>query len=244
MVWGCYLQLHRARPFSGPALVVNFRGGVSVSQTVFSEQRPASRVLVVEGQALLAKMLVQTLRSDTRIEVVGEARALDATKLRQQRPDIIIVDIDDAEIAFAEFVATARRVLPPVRICVLTELLSVELMKRCLDLGADAYIVKDILPSDFIDAVTLVAGGEAFVDPRIAGRLLRLINGVNDSEGLSFREAQIVRLIVEGLSNKEIASALYLSERTIKNHVSRIFAKLNCSDRTQVAVYALRSSIA
>jgi DNA-binding NarL/FixJ family response regulator len=124
--------------------------------------------------------------------------------------------------------------------------LSSEMMQRCLNNGAEAYIVKDISPGELLRAIKTVADGQSYVDPRVAGGLLRrrsLNAGKPDIMELSAREAEVLKLIAEGLANKQISARLHLSEKTVKNHVSRIFSKLNISARTQAAVHAIRAGI-
>jgi DNA-binding NarL/FixJ family response regulator len=156
-----------------------------------------------------------------------------------------LIDIDGG-IELAEAVQACRKSSPTVRVCALSMHLQPDVMQRCLNAGIDGYIVKDVTPNEFLRAIKTVAAGEMYVDPRIAGRLLsrRSANGrFSDPCDLSSREIEVVRLIVAGMSNKEISSNLRLSEKTIKNHVSRIFSKFNCTARTQAAVYALRSGL-
>ncbi|MGH7756910.1 MAG: response regulator transcription factor, partial [Vulcanimicrobiaceae bacterium] len=108
------------------------------------------------------------------------------------------------------------------------------------------YIVKDISPGELIRAVKTVASGESYVDPRVAGGLLRRRNtaaGRTEIAELSAREAEVIKLIAEGLANKQISARLNLSEKTVKNHISRIFSKLNINARTQAAVHAIRAGI-
>jgi DNA-binding NarL/FixJ family response regulator len=124
--------------------------------------------------------------------------------------------------------------------------LSSEMMQRCLNNCAEAYIVKDISPAELLRAIKTVADGQSYVDPRVAGGLLRrrsLNAGKPDIMELSAREAEVLKLIAEGLANKQISARLHLSEKTVKNHVSRIFSKLNISARTQAAVHAIRAGI-
>lgn len=117
-------------------------------------------------------------------------------------------------------------------------------MQRALAAKADAYIVKDTSPWALVDIVHSVAGGEFYADPRIAGAILRRRSGrTQDESELSGREFEIVRLIAEGLSNREIGRRLTLSEKTVKNHVSHILAKLKVTARSGVAVYAVRSGL-
>jgi DNA-binding NarL/FixJ family response regulator len=194
---------------------------------------------------LFAKALAQVLTLDPSIEVVGDADVLTESYVRSTRPDLILIDIDGG-MDLTEAVAASRAASPNVKICAFSMHLQPDVMQRCLTAGVDGYIVKDVTPNEFLRAIKSVAGGETYVDPRIAGRLLRKrANSAprTDMNDLSTREVEVVRLIVAGMSNKEISSNLHLSEKTIKNHISRIFTKFNCTARTQAAVYALRSGL-
>jgi len=204
------------------------------------------RTLIIEGQALFGKALAHMLALDPFIEVVGDSDALTEALIRTTRPNIILIDIDGGSIELTEAVRMSRAIAPAVKVCTLSVHVQPEVMQRCLNAGVDAYIVKDVSPVEFLRALKSVADGESYVDPRIAGRLLRRNSGdgrVPYSSDLSNREVDVVRLIVAGMSNKEISSSLCLSEKTIKNHVSRIFSKFHCTARTQAAVHALRTGL-
>jgi two-component system response regulator DegU len=208
--------------------------------------KAANRMLIIESQALFAKALAQVLSLDPSIEVVGDAAAVTEAYVGATRPDIILIDIDGGLIDLNEAVTMSRKVVPAVKICTLSMHLQPDVMQRCLNAGVDGYIVKDVSPNEFMRAIKSISSGETYVDPRIAGRLLKRRSSPErypDPCDLSAREAEVVRLIVAGMSNKEISSNLQLSEKTIKNHVSRIFTKFNCTARTQAAVYALRSGL-
>jgi DNA-binding NarL/FixJ family response regulator len=117
-------------------------------------------------------------------------------------------------------------------------------MQRALSAKAAAYIMKDTSPATMIEIVHSVARGDYYADPRLAGAMLRRRSTRgNDASELSGREFEIVRLIADGLSNREIGSRLSLSEKTVKNHVSHILAKLKVNARSGVAVYAIRNGI-
>ena len=183
---------------------------------------------------------------ETSIEVVGEMDTLTEKAIRAARPDLLLIDIDGGKIDLTEAVQISRRVYPKLKICSLSMHLQPDVMQRCLSAGVDGYIVKDVTPTEFLRAVKTVTDGDTYVDPRIAGRLLKRGGTADRSSGtsyLSLREVEVVRLIVAGMSNKEISANLHLSEKTIKNHVSRIFTKFNCTARTQAAVFALRSGL-
>lgn len=205
-----------------------------------------NRTLIIESQALFAKALAQVLTLDASIEVVGDAESLTEAYVRSTRPDLIIIDIDGGNTDLNEVVNLSRAASPNVKLCALSMHLQPDVLQRCLNAGVDGYIVKDVTPNEFLRAIKSVVAGETYVDPRIAGRLLRRRSSNTrypDPCDLSARETEVVRLIVAGMSNKEISSNLHLSEKTIKNHISRIFTKFNCTARTQAAVYALRSGL-
>ena|ERR1700677_1782350 len=208
--------------------------------------KTTNRTLIIESQALFAKALAQVLSLDPSIEVVGDAASVTEAYVATTRPDIILIDIDGSLVDLNEAVTCSRKASPAVKICTLSMHLQPDVMQRCLNAGVDGYIVKDVSPNEFMRAIKSIASGETYVDPRIAGKLLRRRSSPQrypDPCDLSMREVEVVRLIVAGMSNKEISSNLHLSEKTIKNHVSRIFTKFNCTARTQAAVYALRSGL-
>lgn len=201
------------------------------------------RLYVIEGQVLFAKALCQVFVSEKSIEVVGDAQSVDERAVARAKPDVVILDLDGAANGLVEGIERCHSSAPSARICALTMRPAPEVMHRCLAAGADAYVIKDIMPGEFIRAVKMVAAGDTYVDPRVAGGWLRRrSSGARraDLNELSVRETEIIRLIAEGLSNKEISVRLNLSEKTIKNHISRIFSKLNIYARTQAAVHAIR----
>jgi DNA-binding NarL/FixJ family response regulator len=132
------------------------------------------------------------------------------------------------------------------KLCVFSMHVHAERAMRALSAGADAYIVKDVAPNELFRALRTVVSDGIYVDPRLTSVLLRhrIDKTWMDVEVLSPREIEIVRLIAQGLSNKEISQALMLADKTVKNHVSNIFSKLGCTARTQVAIYAIRQGLA
>jgi DNA-binding NarL/FixJ family response regulator len=203
------------------------------------------RVFVIESQRLFGKALCQVFALDGAVQIVGDSHAVDPQMLYRARPDLIILDLDGSQDV-TEGLAVCRDTVPQARVCVLSMRPQAELMQRCLAAGAEGYIVKDVTPAELLRAVKMVAEGDTYVDPRVAGGLLRrrsISNGRPDLDELSVRETEVVRLIAEGLSNKEISGRLGLSEKTVKNHISRIFSKLNICARAQAAVHAIRMGI-
>ena len=204
------------------------------------------RLFVIEGQALFGKALCQVFSSEPSITIAGDAPTIDPVAMARARPDILLLDLDGITTGVIEALELCRECVPNARLCALTMRPSPEIMQRCLAAGADGYIVKDVTPIELINAVKLVASGETYVDPRVAGGLLRRRSTnprKTDLNELSTRETEVIRLIAEGLSNKEISARLNLSEKTIKNHISRIFSKLNIYARTQAAVHAIKMGL-
>jgi DNA-binding NarL/FixJ family response regulator len=204
------------------------------------------RIAIIESQVLFAKALCGIFAEDAAFVLAGDFRAPPAEGLVAGKPDLVVIDLDGQSVDVAQTLAGCARSCPGARICVLSMHLSPELMQRCLAAGAEAYIVKDISPAELVRAVKMVADGQSYVDPRVAGGLLRKRSangGKPDIMELSVREAEVLKLIAEGLANKQISARLHLSEKTVKNHVSRIFSKLNISARTQAAVHAIRAGI-
>ena len=203
------------------------------------------RIIVVESQAIVGKALCHLLASDRELEIICDARTLDEGSMAVHQPDLLIFDMDGFEADFDEIIAQARMTSPATRIVVLTSHAQQQSMQRCLACGVDGYLVKDISPGELIRACKAISRGESYFDPRVAGGLLRRLKAERPAEDeLSLRESEILRLIAGGLSNKEIGERLMLSEKTVKNHISRIFSKLQITARTQAAIYAIRNGIA
>lgn len=200
------------------------------------------RAYVVEGQVLFGKALCQVFSMEPDLQIAGDADSVSATAIAKAQPDLILLDLDGGAIELGEALATCRAAAPEARICVLSMRTQPEITQRCLSAGADGYIIKDVTPAELIRAVRMVCSGETYVDPRVAGGILRrrMGNGRHDLNELSAREMEVIRLIAEGLSNKEISARLSLSEKTIKNHISRIFSKLSICARSQAAVHAAK----
>ena len=206
------------------------------------------RTFVIERQALIAKALHSFLNQNALIRMVGDAPSVRVEDMQRTRPDLIVFGLDNATHGVAEALGLARSVLPNVRFCVLSSFANPDVMQRSIASGADGFVVKDVTPGELDLAFRVLASGSSYVDPRVAGGMLkrRFVNGGDETTigELTAREADILRLIAGGFSNKEISAKLELSEKTIKNYVSRIFSKLNVTARTQAAVYAIKAGFA
>jgi DNA-binding NarL/FixJ family response regulator len=200
------------------------------------------RVLIIEKQMLFAKAIAQVLSADPDIKVVGIASSRD-TALSAKDIDVVVIDIDTEEID--DVVEQFKSRSPETRVCALSAHTQGELMQHCLCAGADAYIVKDSSLQELVAAIKTLGEGSSYVDPRVAASLLRRRGPAKRlTNELSPREREVIRLIAQGLSNRDIGGRLVLSEKTIKNHVSHIFAKIHCTARSQAAVHAIRIGLA
>jgi DNA-binding NarL/FixJ family response regulator len=202
------------------------------------------RVFIIEKQMLFGTAIAQILSSDVSISVVGLASDREGAHLAKTRPDVVVIDIDNDEVDTT--VELLRADSPETRICLLSMYAQPEVMQRCLSAGADGYIVKDSSLQELVAAIKAIGEGSSYVDPRVAAALLRrrAPSHVPYTSQLSPRETDIIRLIAQGLSNRDIGRRLVLSEKTVKNHVSRIFSKLHFTARSQAAVHAIRSGLA
>jgi DNA-binding NarL/FixJ family response regulator len=210
----------------------------------FAAPMPSSaRVIVVSGQSIFAKALCQLLAIDPELDVIGDAENVQQANLPELTPDIVLLDVDGQLVTMDEAIQACLDALPSVRICLLSAQLQPEILQRGLSIGANGYIIKDVSPDELTRALKIIAGGGTYVDPRIAGEVLSRRAGSrrrNPMFELTAREHEVMRLIAQGLSNREISERLNVSDKTVKNHVSHIFSKLNIATRSQAAVHAVR----
>jgi len=194
---------------------------------------------------IISAALSHFVAARPRLHVMGSGSALDLAGLRAAAPppNMFLVDIDDTAVPAAELISRCRETVPEARVCVLSGRQNIESLRSCIAAGTDGYISKQSSIDELFTAIEAVAEGGSYVDPRM-GAMLLLAETRRDPNDLSTREVDIVRLVADGLSNREISAALDLSEKTIKNHISRIFSKLNISGRAQIAAHAIRVGIA
>jgi len=208
------------------------------------------RVLLVDDQALLRAGLRMILENAEDIDVVGEADdgAVAAALAVETTPDVILMDIRMPEVDGLEATRRIRASLPDgPRILILTTFDLDEYVYSALRAGASGFLLKDTLAADLLSAIRVVARGDAIVAPPITRRLIeRHIGAPGDplprSEAelriLTEREREVLELIARGLSNAEIAGRLFLTEGTVKGHVSRILTKLGLRDRVQAVIFS------
>ena len=200
----------------------------------------AFRVVIIEAQELIGAGLAALLAEDENLSVVGFFATIALATSHCADGDLIIVDVDSSPTDVAAVVQRCREDLPRSRLCLLCSNVSLEQAQRYISAGAEGYFVKDISADEFRRAVRTVAEGQLYIDAQLAGRVIGRGNRRREDRAtLSRRELEVLKLIARGLPNREIAATLGLAEKTVKNHTSRIFAKLDVESRTQATVRAL-----
>ncbi|HNT24069.1 MAG TPA: response regulator transcription factor [Anaerolineales bacterium] len=207
------------------------------------------RVLVVDDHAIVRKGVVALMATEPSIQVVGEAsNGVDAlAKAEALRPDVILMDLVMPELDGIEAIRQITSAQLGARILVLTSFAADDKVFPALKAGALGYLLKDSNPDDLIEAIRQVYRGESWLHPAVARKVLSELAhpGHSDNlEALTEREVEVLRLVAEGLSNREIAERLVLSAATVRTHVSSLLSKLHLASRTQAALYALREGLA
>ena len=214
------------------------------------------RVAVVDDQALVRSGFVVLLRSAEGIEVVGEAAdgAEAVALVRQEHPDVVLMDIRMPEMDGLEAtrIITADEQTSSTKVLILTTFDLDEYVYEALRAGASGFMLKDTLPEDLLSAVRVVAEGDALLAPKITKRLIEKFveqptvapAAVPGLDSLTERELEVLGAVARGLSNAEVADALFMSHATAKTHVSRLLTKLAARDRAQLVVLAYESGIA
>jgi NarL family two-component system response regulator LiaR len=207
-------------------------------------------VLLVDDHSMVRQGVRAFLVTQADITVVGEAGSgEEAIKLAAQHvPDVVLMDLIMPNMDGVEATRRVKQVSPRSQVVVLTSYHEDEHIFPALKAGALSYILKDVSAEELASAVRKAASGEAVLHPRVAARVIKELQGrredtLNPFTELSERELEVLKLIADGMSNAEMAAKLFLSEKTIKGHVSNILSKLHLVDRTQAAVYAWREGI-
>jgi DNA-binding NarL/FixJ family response regulator len=207
---------------------------------------PPIRVLIVDDHPAVRRGLRAFLELAGGLEVVGEA-ADGPTALRlvaETAPDLVLLDLLLPGMDGVEVLHELRRREPPTRALVVTSSTDRGRLLPVLRAGARGYLAKDVDPAALVAAVRSVHAGHLLLDPDAAGALIgAAAGGAADGSALTARERDVLLLLAEGRSNREIARALVVAEKTVKTHVSSILLKLGLADRTQAALYAVRSGL-
>ncbi|HPT83194.1 MAG TPA: response regulator transcription factor [Limnochordia bacterium] len=214
-------------------------------------------VLIVDDHPLLRQGLKTLLELEGEITVVGQAsNGPEALRLADQlRPDVVLLDINMPGMNGIEVAKALRERRPEVAILVLTIHDDETYVKEMIRSGAKGYLLKDAEPREVVAAIKKVAAGESVYPTDLMERVMEHYHNLEMKYGklqsaaaisdlsLTTRELEILQYIVEGMSNKEIAAALYISEKTVKNHITSLLRKLNVEDRTQAAVFAVSQGL-
>ena len=198
------------------------------------------RVLVADDHAVVRSGLGQLLATAPDLELAGEAaNGEEAVALSEaEKPDVILMDISMPGLDGVE--ATRRIVArdPEARVVMLTSLADNRKILDALEAGASGYLLKHAGPEELLGAIRAAAAGDAPLDPKAARALLDSRRAPSADKALSAREQEVLQLVAQGLANKQIARKLAISERTVKAHLTNIFARIGVSDRTQAALWA------
>jgi DNA-binding NarL/FixJ family response regulator len=191
------------------------------------------------------------LKLESDIDIIGlaedGARALDL--IIQQEPDLVLMDLKMPIMNGVEAIHQIRIQHPLVKILVLTTYDDDDWVFNAVQAGASGYLLKDAPRDDLIKAIRGTVAGKTYVDPSVAGKILRQATSHQTQSPtaiigkLTDREVDVLRMLARGLNNKDISERLFLSEGTVRNHVSSILAKLNVTDRTQAAVIAIQHGL-
>jgi len=206
-------------------------------------------VLLVDDHSMVREGIKQLLELDGDIKIIGEAGDGEVCLklIDDLNPDVVLLDINMPQMNGLEVLEKLRGAGSRNKVLVLTIHNELEYLMRAMEIGASGYVLKDSESSVLKQAIYAVYNGESFIDVSMIS-LLKKQNYLNElqkeecskEKSLSAREIEVLCALAEGLYNKEIASRLQISEKTVKNHVSNIFKKIGVSDRTQAAVYAIR----
>ncbi len=202
-------------------------------------------VLLVDDHSVVRQGLRMFLELDPELEVVGEARdgAEAVRRARQLQPDVVLMDLLMPEMDGIEATTMIRREMPDIEVIALTSVLEDEKVYSAIRAGAIGYLLKNTEADELCRAIKAAAAGQVQLSPAAAARLMRRVRAPESPDELTPRELEVLRLLAEGLANKEIARELSIGEKTVKTHVSNILSKLGVLSRTQAALQAVRMGL-
>ena len=206
-------------------------------------------IMLADDHVLMREGVKQLLEFDGSIEIIAEASdGEECLKLLKKcKPQVLLLDINMPKMNGIEVLEEIKKQKIDVRVLILTVHNEVEYLLKAVDIGVDGYILKESESAELRRAIDLVANGENYIQPKLIpmlnSRLLSRDKDKDKIELLTQREMEVLIQIANGMINKEIATSLHISERTVKNHISNIFKKIEVSDRTQAAVFAIKNDI-
>ena len=210
------------------------------------------KIMIVDDHALMREGLTKILEMEDNLEVVIRAangnEAIDY--IEKNSVDIVLLDINMPNMNGIETLKKMKQMQPEIKIIMLTVYDTREYLIETLNLGANGYMLKDAETDSLIKAIETVYNGGSYIHPNLAGELFKEINRQRVSrniksgvDALTRREYEVLLLIAEGMSNKDISEHLIISEKTVKNQVSSILRKLELQDRTQAAIFAIKQKL-
>ncbi len=207
------------------------------------------KVMIVDDHIMMREGIKKLLEFDKSIEVIEQVSdGLECLeKIEGVKPDILLLDIDMPQMNGIEVLEKLKEQNNPVKVLVLTVHSEIEYLVKAIDIGASGYILKDSSSAELKNAIQCIMENNPYIQPSLIPALKsRLVVRDIDKEkleALTKREMEILTQVASGMFNKEIANNLDISERTVKNHISNIFKKIDVSDRTQAAVFAIRNNL-
>ena len=207
------------------------------------------KAILADDHALVREGLKQILEFDGSLEIIGEAsngqECIDL--LQSVTPDIVLLDINMPVLNGLEVIEILHKKSLFPKILLLTVHNEIEYVIRAIELGINGYILKDADSKELINAIHLIIEGENYIEPSLIPEMdKKIMNRASDSEkiqALTKREIEILKLLSKGLINRDIANELFISERTVKNHISNIFKKIDVNDRTQAALFSIKNDL-
>lgn len=214
-------------------------------------QMESVRILIADDHTLFRQGLKQVLELEPDLCVVGEVATGDEAVKQAValHPDVVVLDVSMPGGGL-EACATIKQKMPDMGVVILTMHDDQEYLLRALRAGANSYMVKDVDSSNLAAAIRAAKEGRPYMHPKLAGLALMEMTRTShrerrgpDPTDLTEREVEVLRMVGQGASNREIAASLFISEKTAKNHLTHIFGKIGVSDRTQAALFAIRSGL-
>lgn len=209
----------------------------------------AIKIMITDDHSMIREGLKNLLELDGDIEVIAEA--VDGEdcleKLETVKPDVLLLDINMPKMNGLEVLKNLKARKSKIKVLVLTVHNEIEYLLKAVDIGVNGYVLKDSESSELKKAIFALVEGETYIQPSLIPALNSKMIEKNEDEvkidSLTRRELEVLKLLAVGMYNKEVAEKLNISERTVKNHVSNIFKKLEVTDRTQAAVFAIRNNL-
>jgi DNA-binding NarL/FixJ family response regulator len=203
------------------------------------------RVLIADDHLVVREGLTTILLSTGEFEIVGQAvngqEAIDQAK--KLRPDVVLIDVQMPQLSGIEATHLISQQIPTTRVVILSSFDQDEYVYRGIQAGAKGYLLKDGELDELLNVVRAAARGESLLPPRIATKLVDRIAVSPGQQSLTCREMEVLHSLAQGLRNKEIAAQLHITERTVKNHVANIIAKLGVKSRTEALSHALKEGL-